>query len=50
VCCYCSLILHQGNAGDLWYSVFDGTTWQPDTNVPNVGMTASPSAVCWGAN
>jgi hypothetical protein len=33
--------------GQLWYSFFDGTnsTWQPDTLVPNVGISFGPSAV-----
>jgi hypothetical protein len=40
-------VFHQGTSqdlsstrgdGQLWYSYFDGTTWQPDTQVPNVGM------------
>jgi len=30
--------------GQLWYSYFDGTNWQSDTQVPNVGMWESPSA------
>jgi hypothetical protein len=29
----------------LWYSYFDGTNWQPDTQVQNVGIWESPSAV-----
>ena len=34
-----------GYDGELWYSYFDGTTWQPNTQVQNVGMSKSPSAV-----
>ena len=43
-------VFHQGvgdglGDGQLWYSHFDGTNWAPDTLVPNVGISASPSAV-----
>jgi hypothetical protein len=40
-------VFHQGYAenGQLWHSYFDGTNWQPDTQVKNVGMSGSPSAV-----
>ena len=31
--------------GQLWYSYFDGENWAPDTLVPNVGISSSPSAV-----
>ena len=44
---------HQGayKGGQLFYSVFDGTKWQPDTQVQNVGgMGASPAAVVWNGN
>ena len=34
-----------GYDGQLWYSYFDGTTWQLNTQVQNVGMSKSPSAV-----
>jgi hypothetical protein len=34
-----------GGDEQLWYSYWDGTNWQPDTLVPNVGMSGSPSAV-----
>ena len=42
-------VFHQGggNDGQLLYSVFDGTSWRGDTPVPNLGMSASPSAVAW---
>ena len=30
---------------DLWYSYFDGANWGPETQVKNVGMSGSPSAV-----
>jgi hypothetical protein len=30
---------------DLWYSYFDDANWQPETQVQNVGMSESPSAV-----
>jgi len=30
---------------DLWYSYFDGANWYPDTLVPNLGMSGSPSCV-----
>ena len=45
---------HQGHGGDLppndklWYSVYlNGEGWQPDTQVPDVGMSESPSPVIW---
>jgi len=42
-------VFHQGFGYDqqLWYMIFDGTNWAPDTQVPNLGMTESPSAVAW---
>ena len=38
-----------GMNGELWYSVFDldSSTWSPDRQVPNVGLTGSPSAVVY---
>src|SRR6516162_823635 len=33
--------------GTLWYSYFDGTNWHPDTQVPTVGISESPSAVVY---
>jgi hypothetical protein len=41
---YC---FHQGagNNGELWYSVFDGTNWAPDTHVPDLTIGASPAVV-----
>ena len=40
-------VFHQGsqNNGQLWYSVYNGTSWSGDTHVPNVGISDSPSAV-----
>jgi hypothetical protein len=40
-------VFHQGedNDGQLWYSSNDGTNWTPDTQVQNLGMSESPSAV-----
>lgn len=42
-------VFHQGqgdNQTQLWYSAFDGTNWTtPDTQVPNVYLSDSPSAV-----
>ena len=40
-------VFHQGFAesGQLWFSYWDGTNWAPDTQVLNVGMSGSPSAV-----
>jgi hypothetical protein len=50
-------VFHQGLAddgqgdlsanGELWFTSFDGTNWEPDTQLPNVGMSGSPSAVTW---
>jgi hypothetical protein len=31
----------------LWHSDFNGTNWASDTQVQNVGMSESPSAVAW---
>ena len=52
-------VFHQGSSedGQLWYTYFDGTNWQPDTQVlgtdangkpTNIGMSQSPSAVLYG--
>ena len=40
-------VFHQGinESGQLWYAYFDGKTWAPDVQVPNVGLSESPSAV-----
>jgi len=40
------------NVLQLFYSVYDSTSgpWQPDTQVPNVEMTESPSAVVYDRN
>jgi hypothetical protein len=40
-------VFHQGayENGQLWYSYFDGSTWQPDKQVQGVTMSYSPSAV-----
>jgi hypothetical protein len=45
-------VFHQGIGGDgiyLWYSVFDGTNWAPDTPVLRGALDLSdpPSAVAW---
>ena len=45
-------IFHKGGLGEgeLWYSVFDGTKWHPDTQVPNKSSSSnSPSAVVWNS-
>jgi len=40
-------VFHQGSYQDgaLWYTYWNGTNWEPDTQVPGVGMSGSPSAV-----
>ena len=40
-------VFHQGahQSGELWYSYFNGTKWDQDAKVQNVGMSGSPSAV-----
>ena len=35
------------NDQQLWYTFFDGTNWAPDAQVPDLGMSGSPSAVAW---
>ena len=42
-------VFHQGGGsnGQLWYSVFDGSDWGTDTEVPITGLSAGPSAVTW---
>jgi hypothetical protein len=44
-------VFHHGSGmnGELWYSVFDldSSTWSPDRQVPNVGLSGSPSAVVY---
>jgi hypothetical protein len=50
-------VFHQGIGGEsmsLWYSVFDGTNWAPDTQVlgttrggSNLDLASPPSAVAW---
>jgi hypothetical protein len=44
-------VFHQGSQedGQLWYAYFDGTTWHPDQQVQNVGMSGSPSVVEFGS-
>jgi hypothetical protein len=39
--------MRQESDQQLWYTVFDGTNWAPDTQVPNLGVSFSPSAVAW---
>ena len=41
---------HQGSGddGQLWYDTFDGETWAGDQQVPDTGMSESPSAVFYG--
>jgi hypothetical protein len=37
--------------GELWYSAdLSGQGWQPQAQLPNVGMSTSPSAVVYGAD
>jgi hypothetical protein len=50
-------VFHQGIGSEsmlLWYSVFDGTNWAPDTQVlgttlggSNLDLASPPSAVAW---
>jgi hypothetical protein len=45
-------VFHQGIGGDgihLWYSVYDGASWAPDTLVLDGALDLSdpPSAVAW---
>jgi mannan endo-1,4-beta-mannosidase len=42
-------VFHQGeeNDGQLWYSSNDNVNWTTDTQVQNVSMSESPSAVPW---
>src|SRR5208282_61299 len=42
-------VFHQGedNDGQLWYSSNDNINWTTDTQVQNLGMSESPSAVLW---
>ena len=42
-------VFHQGggNNGQLWYTVFDANGWEPDTQIQNLRMSNSPSAVAW---
>jgi len=42
-------VFHQGedNDGQLWYSSNNNINWTADTQVQNVGMSGSPSAVLW---
>jgi hypothetical protein len=42
-------VFHQReeNDGQLWYSSNDNINWTTDTQVQNVGMSESPSAVLW---
>jgi hypothetical protein len=32
----------------IWYSTFDGMTWQPQTSIPNVGTSARPALAIYG--
>ena len=40
-------IVHQGEGNDsqLWHNAFNGENWAGDQQVPNNGISASPSAV-----
>jgi len=40
-------VAHQGsgNDGQLWHDSYNGQTWEGDQQVPNVGMSESPSTV-----
>ena len=47
-------VLHQGFAGagpsdngQFWWSYYDGANWSADTQIQNLGMMGSPSAVLW---
>ena len=50
-------VFHQGIGGEnmfLWYSVFDGTNWYPDTQIlgttpsgSNLDLASPPSAIVW---
>ena len=33
--------------GNLWWTVFDGTSWAGEQHIPNVGMSDQPSPVFW---
>jgi hypothetical protein len=43
-------VFHQGGSenGQLWYSVFDGKSWEKDVQVPNTGMSGQPGAIVFG--
>ena len=43
-------VFHQGpgNDGQLWYTRHDGSSWTGDQQVPNVGMSGSPTAAVYG--
>ena len=42
-------VLHQGAYENvqLWYTFYDGNIWHPDMQVPDLGMSFSPSAVVY---
>jgi hypothetical protein len=42
-------VFHQGqqNDGQLWWSVYDGANWSGEREIPNLGISESPSAVDW---
>ena len=42
-------VFHQGqsNNEELWYNVFNGSSWAGDKQLSNVGMSNSPSAVAF---
>jgi hypothetical protein len=45
-------VFHEGQDIDqqLWYTIFDGANWTPDTQIPNVGyfgLTLRSSEQCY---
>ena len=42
-------VFHQGqqNDGQLWWSSFDGANWSGEREIPNLGISDSPSAIGW---
>lgn len=39
------MFYQNGGTGQLWYNVFNGSTWGTSTQLAGVGLTGSPSAV-----
>ena len=40
-------VFHNGHSSrhEVWFTVFDGSSWVPDARIPNTRITGGPSAI-----